>query len=122
MSRLIAVEGWLPIFFLLVVLKIPVLGALWLVWWASRPPEPDGASEDSDGGFGRWLPEPAGPRGPRRGPHLGAARRARRGLPQVVRRGYGAGLRAPRLRPAASGSGLLTVRRPPLARRRRPPS
>jgi len=79
------VEGWLPIFFLLVVLKIPVLGALWLVWWASRPPEPDGASEDSDGGFRRWQPEPAGPRGPQRSPQLGA-RRARRRLPPKSRR------------------------------------
>ncbi len=29
------VTGFWPIFFLLVVLKIPVLGSLWLVWWAS---------------------------------------------------------------------------------------
>ena len=29
-------EGFWPIFFLLVVLKIPVLGSLWLVWWASK--------------------------------------------------------------------------------------
>ena len=44
-------EGFWPIFFLLVVLKIPVLGALWLVWWASRAqPLPDEAPED-DGGF-----------------------------------------------------------------------
>ena len=28
--------GFWPIFFLLVVLKIPVFGALWLVWWASQ--------------------------------------------------------------------------------------
>jgi hypothetical protein len=68
------VEGFLPIFFLLVVLKIPVLGAIWLVWWASRPlPEPDGA-EDSDGGFKRWDPQPRRPKGPRRGPHGGGAR------------------------------------------------
>jgi len=32
------VEGFWPIFFLLVVLKIPVFSALWLVWWASRSP------------------------------------------------------------------------------------
>jgi hypothetical protein len=68
------VEGFWPIFFLLVVLKVPVLGALWLVWWASRPAtDPDGA-EDSDGGFKRWRPQPVRPRGPRRGPHGGAAR------------------------------------------------
>ena len=53
-SRLIAVTGFWPIFFLLVVLKIPVLGSIWLVWWASQAtPEPDAAAEDADGGFKR---------------------------------------------------------------------
>lgn len=67
-------EGFLPIFFLLVVLKIPVFGALWLIWWASKAvPEPDGA-EDTDGGTERRRPEPILPRGPRRGPHGGGAR------------------------------------------------
>ena len=67
-------EGFGPIFFLLVVLKIPVLGSLWLVWWASKPAtEPDGA-EESDEGFRRWRPQPIRPRGPRRGPHSGGAR------------------------------------------------
>ncbi len=81
MSRLIVVEGWLPIFFLLVVLKIPVFGALWLVWWASRPPQADGAAEEgTDDGFRRWRPQPLHPRGPRRGPGGGLRkhRRARR--------------------------------------------
>lgn len=74
MARLLAVEGFLPIFFLLVVLKIPVFGALWLVWWASQAvPEPDGA-EDSDGGNERRNPDPIRPPGPRRGPHSGGAR------------------------------------------------
>jgi hypothetical protein len=69
------VEGFWPIFFLLVVLKIPVLGALWLVWWASQP-LPDGdAAEDEGRGFKRWRPQPIGPRGPRRGPHGGGAAR-----------------------------------------------
>lgn len=46
--------GFWPIFFLLVVLKIPVLGSIWLVWWASQAtPEPDAASEDADDGFKR---------------------------------------------------------------------
>jgi hypothetical protein len=58
-------HGFLPIFFLLVVLKIPVFGSLWLVWWASREPEPDGnAAEDSDDGFGRRPPFRPRPRGP----------------------------------------------------------
>jgi hypothetical protein len=71
----VAVEGFWPIFFLLVVLKIPVLGSLWLVWWASRAePLPDDAADDGHGGFRRWNAQPR-PRGPRRGPHgAGGAR------------------------------------------------
>jgi hypothetical protein len=67
------VTGFWPIFFLLVVLKIPVLGSLWLVWWASKQyDEPEPAAED-DGGFKR-RPKPRLPRGPRRrGPHGGGA-------------------------------------------------
>lgn len=65
-------QGFWPIFFLLVVLKIPVLGALWLIWWAARPPEqayePNGEQGD---GFPRFRREPRGPRRPRRGPHGG---------------------------------------------------
>ena len=68
-------DGFWPIFFLAVVLKIPVLGALWLVWWASREPARGGLR----GGRGRRLsPLPAaadtGPSGPRPRP----ARRRRR--------------------------------------------
>ena len=74
--------GFWPIFFLLVVLKIPVLGSLWLVWWASQAtPEPEEAAEDSDGGFKRRRPQPKLPRGPRRGPHGGGAAAAAAGLP-----------------------------------------
>jgi hypothetical protein len=70
------VEGFWPIFFLLVVLKIPVLGALWLVWWASRAePLPEDAPDQDDGGFRRFRSEPRRPRGPRRGgPHGVGAR------------------------------------------------
>lgn len=68
-------EGFLPIFFLLVILKIPVFGALYLIYWASKPPVEDlGAAEETDGGMGRWRPEPIRPRGPRRGPHTGGAK------------------------------------------------
>ena len=61
-------EGFWAIFFLLVVLKIPVLGALWLIWWASKTPQEDGTAEDDGGGFHRRPPQPLIPRGPRRGP------------------------------------------------------
>jgi hypothetical protein len=65
----LAVEGFWPIFFLLVVLKIPVLGSLWLVWWASHAePQPDEAPEDG-GGHRFRNPGPSRPRGPRRGGH-----------------------------------------------------
>jgi hypothetical protein len=76
------VHGFWPIFFLLVVLKIPVFSALWLVWWASRAtPEADGAAEDSDGGFGRWRPLRPRSRGPHGGPHGGLVSRRVRARP-----------------------------------------
>ena len=69
-------EGFWPIFFLAVILKIPVGLMLYLVWWAlhaepapeEAPPEPD---EDR---FHRWRREPRRPRDPRRGPHAPDAR------------------------------------------------
>ena len=69
-------EGFWPIFFLLVVLKIPVFSALWLVWWASRAPEPETAEDDSGNGPERWRPSPY-PRRPNHGPDGPAG--ARRG-------------------------------------------
>ena len=68
-------EGALPIMFLLVVLKVPVFFALWLVWWSARSydefGEELGGTED-DHGFRRFRREPRRPRGPRRGgPHGG---------------------------------------------------
>lgn len=75
-------EGFLPIFFLLVVLKIPVLGALWLIWWAAKAPEAEGNAEDSDGGTGRWRPMRPRPRGPQHGPvQAGCAERRLRSRP-----------------------------------------
>jgi hypothetical protein len=65
------VEGFFPIFFLMVILKIPVAAMLFLVWWAFRastepePAPPDGGEDR----FGRFRREPRRPRGPRRGPH-----------------------------------------------------
>jgi hypothetical protein len=79
-------EGWLPIFFLLVVLKIPVFGALWLVWWASKAPESESAGEDGGDGFDRWRPMPRRPRGPQHGPgQAGCAERRLRSRP-IARR------------------------------------
>jgi hypothetical protein len=61
-------EGLWPIFFLLVVLKIPVFGALWLVWWASKAPTADDTAEGSGDDFNRRPPQPVRPRGPQHGP------------------------------------------------------
>ncbi|MCO5315829.1 MAG: hypothetical protein M9938_06685 [Solirubrobacterales bacterium] len=65
-------EGFLPVFFLLVVLKIPVLGMIWLLWWANPKNAKPEASTD-DGGSARIRPDrpPRRPFGPRRGPHGG---------------------------------------------------
>jgi hypothetical protein len=63
------VDGFWAIFFLAVILKIPVLGSLWLVWWASRAEtQPEDAPDEGHGGFRRWDAQPR-PNGPRRGPH-----------------------------------------------------
>ena len=69
-------DGVLPILFLGVILKIPVLFAIWLVWWAARsdPELEDAPGDAGDHTFRRWRRDPLRPRGPRRGPHGGAAR------------------------------------------------
>lgn len=63
----------MPIFFLMVVLKIPVGLLLYIAWWAFRAqPEPEEALGDEGGGehpFRRFRRNPKPPRGPRRGPH-----------------------------------------------------
>ena len=65
-------EEWLPIFYLMVILKIPVGFMLYIVWWAFRaetaPEEAPGTGEE-DFGFRRFRRQPKRPRGPRRGPH-----------------------------------------------------
>jgi hypothetical protein len=80
-STLSRMEGFWPIFFLLVVLKIPVFFGLWLIWWASREPETETTGEDTDGGFKRWMPGPTRPRGPHSGPYGGRAIRRVRAHP-----------------------------------------
>jgi hypothetical protein len=61
----------LPIFlWMFVVLKIPIVAALVLIWYAIREPE-HVVDEDSDGGGPDRSPDPRTwrPRPPRRGPH-----------------------------------------------------
>lgn len=70
-ARLEGMEGFWPIFFLLVVLKVPVFGMIWLLWWATIGRQQPETSED-DGGSERQRPyHPRRPIGPRRGPHGG---------------------------------------------------
>jgi len=61
-------------FFLFVALKVPVLAACWLVWWAVRAEpavdeEETPPGEDDGGNRGSRHPVPRLPRSPRRGPH-----------------------------------------------------
>jgi hypothetical protein len=65
------VSGFWPIFFLMIVLKIPVGLLLYLVWWAFRAEtQPDEAPPESeDHRFRRFRREPKRPRDPRRGGH-----------------------------------------------------
>jgi hypothetical protein len=65
------VEGFFPIFFLAVILKIPVGLMLYLVWWAVRASDApaEAPPETDDHRFRRFRRDPRKPRGPRRGPH-----------------------------------------------------
>ncbi len=63
-------------FFLLVVLKIPVVGMIYLLYWASEPVREEPAKDEGGGDdHGRRRNNPSSPRGPRRGPHGGGARK-----------------------------------------------
>ncbi len=65
-------EGFWPIFFLAVILKIPVAALLYLVWWAIKqtPETEEAPPEAEDRDLLHWRREPKKPRDPRRGgPH-----------------------------------------------------
>ncbi len=64
-------DGFFPIFFLMVILKIPVAALLYLVWWSFRAStQPEEAPPDNDDHrFRRFRREPRLPRDPRRGGH-----------------------------------------------------
>jgi len=60
--------------YLFVALKVPLIAACWLIWWAIRA-EPEPVDEPGDDGGSKTRPHPREPRprGPRRGPsHTGA--------------------------------------------------
>ena len=54
----LTVEGFLPIFFLGVVLKIPIAAALLLIWYAVRAEPEAELPDEGEHGFRRWRPEP----------------------------------------------------------------
>ena len=86
-------DGFLPIFFLMVVLKIPVGLLLYLVWWAYKAetqPEEAPPEEGGDHRFRRFRREPKRP--PRPAPRRPRARRD-------------AAARLPARRPHAGGAG-----------------
>ena len=58
--------------YLMVFLKLPILGLFWIVWWAVKAGPETGTddADSSDGGGGSKRPrEPFGPRPRSRGPH-----------------------------------------------------
>ncbi|MGA3361063.1 MAG: hypothetical protein ABSD82_03415 [Solirubrobacteraceae bacterium] len=65
---------------LMLLLKIPIAGILWIVWWAIHQNDDEPVADSGDGGGGSKLrlnhhhrrPRPHLPRHPRRGPHAGA--------------------------------------------------
>jgi hypothetical protein len=75
-------------FWLILVLKIPIAALLYIVWWALRdPPLPEADSGDGGGGIGRDPhPRIRPPRPSRRGPHAEPAPFAP-GRTRVGRRG-----------------------------------
>ncbi len=61
--------GW-TMFYLFVMLKLPIIAAIWLVWWAvKQEPDPSEDVRDDGGTSKRPHPVPILPRTPRRGPH-----------------------------------------------------
>lgn len=66
-------SGFWAMFWLILVMKIPIAALLYIVWWALRDPPLPGA-DPGDGGGGISLdPHPRihPPQPPRRGPHAG---------------------------------------------------
>jgi hypothetical protein len=67
-------EGYWPILFMLVILKVPAIMMIYLLYWAAKnEPENGIVDEGEEGGGGRKRPRPLFPRGPRRDPHGGGA-------------------------------------------------
>jgi hypothetical protein len=66
--------GVVPIVLVILAMKIPIFGLLWLVWWAGRGEKAEGPAEEPARDRRPLRPPPAPPGRPRRrGPHGGAA-------------------------------------------------
>jgi hypothetical protein len=76
------------VFWLAVILKIPIAALLYIVWWAVREPPVPEAGPDEGGGGPRRDPHPRirPPQPPRRGPHADPAPAAPERV-RVARRG-----------------------------------
>jgi hypothetical protein len=76
-------SGFWGVFWLAVVLKIPIVALLLIVWWAIRQEPVTEADDDDRGGSDRDPRHPRNrpPHPPRRGPHREATPRS----PQRVR-------------------------------------
>jgi len=81
---------------LILLLKIPIGGMLWIIWWAIKKADREPAGEDGSDDGGSKLrakphrhprrPRPRTPLSPRRGPHAGARLRAPRRTRTVLAR------------------------------------
>ena len=60
---------WPTFVWMFLILKIPVVAALLLIWYAVKEPAPAEGDRDSHGGGGSHHPRLRPPHGPRRGPH-----------------------------------------------------
>jgi hypothetical protein len=68
-------NGFWAVFWLAVIMKIPICLLLYIVWWAAKDPPDEWAAGDDDGGSRRDGPHPRlrPPQPPRRGPHADPA-------------------------------------------------
>ncbi|MGV1049859.1 MAG: hypothetical protein ACOYD4_15195, partial [Solirubrobacterales bacterium] len=86
--------GAWAIVLVILAMKIPIFGLIWLVWWAGRAPAEEGPADAVRSQLTPRRPEPPLPLRPRRrGPHGGAA-----GLTRPASPG-----RRPRPQPTAAG-------------------
>ena len=66
--------GVVPIVLVILAMKIPIFGLLWLVWWAGRSERSEGPAEEPVRDHRPLRPRPTPPGRPRRrGPHGGGA-------------------------------------------------